>query len=189
MIVKPALAGALVLASLPPLEWPVTIYTQHPFIERMECGTATGTGFKLSNGLWVTANHVTSGRGCFVDGKPVTVIYSNRETDLAVFVVDDDRAGGIEVNCEGFRDRAWYFGEGHGRGDPNPQIVAVRYSALFTAFNNGPWGILEVNRFVPGMSGGPVLSQDGRAVGVVNAYGTVQKISFSMPLKDTPLCR
>lgn len=189
MIVKPVLAGALALAlSSHGIDFGPTTFVSHPYVEKLSCQRGSGTAFKISDGRWISVNHVTEIGGCLLDGKPITVTHADSYGDFSVFTVDDNRRGGIEVNCNGFNDRQWYFGVGHGMGYTIPQAKAVRYSILYTLFGSDRWGIFEANRFVPGMSGGPVLDQTGRVVGTVNAYGTTARISFSRPLSRTILC-
>jgi hypothetical protein len=189
MIVKACVAGVLSLALGHQIDFGPTTYVQHPYVEKLTCGRASGTAFKISDGRWVSVDHVTSVGGCLLDGKPITVTHADPEGDFSTFTVDDDRRGGIEVSCGGFTDRQWYFGIGHGSGFHVPQMKSVRYSVLFTLLAGGNWGILEANRFVPGMSGGVVLDQTGRAVGTVNAFGIYQRISFSRQLRDTIICQ
>lgn len=189
MLVKLAVAGALSLALLPPVEFPPTIYVEHPYVEKLSRNGGSGTGFKLKDGRWASVDHVTSIGGCRLDGKPITVLHADPNGDFSIFTVEDNRRGGLEINCQGFDDRTWYWGIGHGRGDPWPQMVSGRYSAFFTLIGSDRWAILEGNRYVPGMSGGPVLDQSGRVVGTVNAFGLAMRISFSRPLQDTILCQ
>jgi hypothetical protein len=190
MIVKPVLAGALALALSPlDIDFGPTIFVAHPFVEKLTCEGGSGTAFKIKDGRWISVNHVTGLGVCELDGKEITVTHADTYGDFSTFTVDDHRAGGIEVNCNGFRDGQWYFGIGNGRGYAVPQMKSVRYSLVFTLFGSDRWGILEANRFVPGMSGGVVLDQWGRAVGTVNAYGLIQRISFSRQLKDTIVCQ
>jgi hypothetical protein len=190
MIVKLALAGALALGllPLPDSEFPPTIFTHHPYVEKVSCDKASGTAFKIADGRWLTVAHVADNAGCRIDGKPITILEMDPDGDFAIIDVPDNRKGGIEVNCNGYSNYQWYWGMGHGRGYREPQIVAARYDAWLTWIGSKKWGIMQGNRFVPGMSGGPVLDQTGRVVGLVNAYGIYQRISFSRQLRDTSIC-
>ena len=188
MIVKSLLVGALSLATSPIIDFGPTTFVQHPYVEKLTCLRGSGTGFKISDGRWVSVDHVTRIGGCSMDGKPITVTHSDPEGDFSTFTVEDDRVGGIEVNCGGFQDGQWYHGIGHGKGYEVPQAKAVRYNAFFTFIGSTRWGIFEANRFVPGMSGGVVLDQTGRAVGTVNAFGILERISFSRSLQRTIVC-
>jgi hypothetical protein len=189
MIVKACIAGALALAVDFGIDFGPTTFVEHPYVEKVQCNEGSGTAFKIKDGRWLSVNHVTDNSGCTIDGKPVTVISADVEGDFSVIDFPDKRSGGIEVNCLGFRDGGWYYGMGHGKGLRTPQVKAVRYSAILTYFYSKKWGILQANRFVPGMSGGPVLDQTGRVVGTVNAYGIWERISFSRQLRDTSICR
>ena len=188
MIVKAVLAGVMSLALDFGIDFGPTTFVTHPYVERVQCNEGSGTAFKIKDGRWLSVNHVTENSGCTIDGKPITVLSTDTANDFSIIYVADNRKGGIEVNCEGFRDHEWYFGIGHGKGLITPQAKAVRYSALMTIFGSKKWGILQANRFVPGMSGGPVLDQTGRVVGTVNAYGIFERISFSRQLRDTEIC-
>ena len=178
-------------SAFPPDFWPVTIYTANPYVEKIECDEGSGTGFKLQDGRWVSAFHVAGKlHGCSIDGRPIHLTEGDEGSDYAIFDVPGDRRfGGLPVDCQGYRDQQWYFGVGHGRGDPWPQIVSVRYSAFYTFLAHNGWAILDVNRFVPGMSGGPVFDQWGRVAGIVNAFGVYTKLSMSLPLQETPICQ
>lgn len=191
MIAKLALAGALALGllPLPDSEFPPTIFTHHPYVEKVTCDSASGTAFKIHTGHWLTVAHVADNQDCRIDGKQITILELDEKNDFAIIDVPDDRPGGLQVNCNGYSNYRWYYGIGHGRGYREPQIVAVRYDSWLTWIGSRKWGILEAARFVPGMSGGPVLDHTGRVVGTVNAYGVFRRISFSRQLRDTTICK
>lgn len=189
MIVKACVVGVLSFALDLGIDFGPTTFVTHPYVEKVSCDRGSGTAFKISDGRWLTADHVSNIGGCRIDGKPITVTHADDVGDFSVISFDDKRSGGIEVNCSGFVDRVWYFGIGHGLGYHIPQVKAVRYSAFLTFIASDRWGVLEANRFVPGMSGEPVLDQTGRVVGTVNAYGVTHRIAFSRQLRDTIICR
>lgn len=194
MFVKSLLAGAMALV-LNPSEQALTghTFTHHPFVEKIKCAEGSGTGFKIADGRWVTVAHVATLSECKIDGLPITVRYIDGHGDFAVIDVPGDfRRGGIEVNCGGFHNGVYYWGLGHARGDPFPEIVPIRHSDYLTqvAGGNRGWAVFYGEMAViPGMSGGPVLDQTGRVVGTVNAYNPLWPISFSRPLSETVICQ
>jgi hypothetical protein len=162
----------------------------NPYIEKVSCDGGTGTGFKLADGRWVSANHVTELGGCEVDGLPIIVTGFDDRTDWSTFIVPgDNRRGGLTPDCSGYQDRTWYHGQGHARGLPIVTSTPVLFSSFMQGNSARDWATLIYNRFIPGMSGGAVLGSDGRVVGIVNAYNLFFPASASIALKDTPICQ
>jgi hypothetical protein len=193
MFVKACVAGAVALAfSSDPqaLGTTTALVAPNPYIEMIRCDQATGTGFKLADGTWVSANHVTENANCKVDGIPIIVTGHDERTDYSTFTVPGDRrVGGLTPDCSGFKDKGWYWGVGHARGLPTLTAVPVLYSRFMNeARHSRDWAILIYNRFIPGQSGGVVLNQQGEVTGIVNAFAIFFPASFSIALKDTPLC-
>lgn len=143
MMLKACLAGVLALTlnplqaepattlNFPPDFFPPTTYTFNPYVEKISCDDGSGTGFKLQSGVWASANHVAGAlHNCMIDNRPIKVTYADPEGDFALFdVPGDNRFGGLPINCQGFLDRAWYFGIGHGRGDPFPRSSPFAFPA------------------------------------------------------------
>lgn len=166
-------------------------FVQSAYIEKIDCEEGSGTGFKLADGRWVTARHVSKLTNCLVDGLPILVTYSDDWGDISTFVVPGDkRKGGYQVDCDGFLDRHWYSAQGHAEGLPVITAVNIMYAELAQwAGKDRGWSVLVYNRVIPGQSGGPILdSLSGKVVGVVNAFGIFFPISFSRELKRTVVC-
>lgn len=187
---KSLLAGALALA-LSPTSQAQTTYVANPYIEKINCDEGSGTGFKLSTGVWVSVAHVTTLSNCRVDGIPIFVTHSDPLGDFSTFIVPGDyRKGGIKPDCDGFQERQWYFGTGHAGGLPILTSIPVMFAQVL---NDVPhprgWKVLAYNRYIKGQSGGPALNVRGEATGTVNALGIDYRISFSRQLRDTIVCQ
>lgn len=190
MIGKLALASVLSLALTPQPQASTTLaFTSKPYIERIDCDTSRGTGFKLADGRWVSAHHVTKDTGCKVDGIPITVTRFDERQDWSVFTVPGDRRrGGLTPDCSGYKDRQWVHGTGHAKGLDIVTSVPVMFSHFMQGAHPRDWSVLVYNRFIPGQSGGPVLNQSGQPVGIVNAFTIFFPASLSLELKRTPIC-
>jgi hypothetical protein len=182
---------ALALAGVPTLatDAPDPMFVNYPEIEFVDCLRGSGTAWRNGVGSFVSVNHVTSHVGCKIDGEPVKVTHASSEMDYsslrtAIFGM------GLKINCEGFKDRTVYLAIGYAEGKPFQRAMFVQASDNLTKL--APWkgfhALFGKERYIPGMSGGPVLNEAGEVVGLVNGFNTVLPISYSQALKDTPLC-
>jgi hypothetical protein len=138
-----------------------------------ECGTAMGTAFHLGEGRYFTALHVV-----YECVPSASVVQYNSALDYAILVgpVIDKQ---LTVSCKPFIPGEFYLAVGYGYGYPE----AMRQPWIASPFNSGPYHSF-VGEAIPGMSGGPVLDEEGRVHGVVNMRWPAR----SLPLKATPLC-
>jgi hypothetical protein len=192
MLLKPALAGVMMLVSLPggltKADFGPDTFISNPYVAQVFCDTARGTAFKISTGQWISVHHVSVNGGCRINGFPIHVVHNDPSGDFSVIDFGDRSPGGLEIDCGGFQKGRWYYGLGHGWGLHMAQSKAVQHTShpwlLEPHFNR-----LDANRFVPGMSGGPVIDDQNRVVGTVNAYAVFQRASYSRALKDSAICQ
>jgi hypothetical protein len=156
----------------------------YPQVARVQCAGGSGTAFKTERG-WVSAAHVTSLFGCEIGGVPVG---ATAEGKLDFSRLDyADKTRGFKINCEGFKPGTYVFAIGYGGG--YTWQTMTRHLATFKDTDDGLRFLLGSPTVIPGMSGGPILNEQGEVVGMVNMYAKLFPVSFSRALKDTSLCR
>lgn len=181
------LAGALLFAQPQLVEFPMP----SPYVKQVRCIGSLGTAFKISANKYLSVTHVTARPGCTIDGKAVYITYSDPHGDFSIISLYDPEPGGLPISCDGYKPGKAYLSVGFARGAPESVGVMLRAYDI----PNAPslirgWQIFGgVETVIPGMSGGPILGEDGRVVGVVNAYNGDFGLSWSRALKDTALCR
>jgi hypothetical protein len=187
MIGESLLAGAMALAQPQLVEFPLT----SPYVKQVHCIGARGSAFKVGPHKYLSVNHVTARAGCTIEGKPIYVTYSDPNGDFSIISLYDPEPGGIPIDCDGYKAGRVYLSVGFARGAPESVVIPLRAYG----FHNAPsadrgWQIFGgVETVIPGMSGGPIMSQEGRVVGMVNAYNGEHGFSWSRPLSETVLCR
>lgn len=142
-------------------------------VGRFVCNGGVGTAFHIGEGRYVTAAHVVE--GCEASAPN---LYINHLLDFATFT-GPVLPVKIEVSCSGYRVGDMYVGVGYPQGgtyQAREPVVAVNYK---------PEGWQSfIGKFIPGMSGGPVINERGKVVGIVN----MQWPARSQSLKNTYLC-
>ena len=180
-------AGAISLAQPQLAE---AFYT-HYHVKQVFCDTARGTAVRLERGRFATVSHVTSNKGCKIEGQPVKVEYDDPFTDFAIVTIPNDPGwGGVELNCAGFQEGYWYYAVGFARGIPASVVISIRNGGPFVFHTYlRSWSIFKgIEYIIPGMSGGMAMDFYGRMTGMNNAYNDEQGLSWSLPISETILC-
>ena len=144
----------------------------------VDCIATTGSAFKVGPNSYATAAHVVDSPACMVAGEPIKVTHFDRERDYATFIGPSSPAV-LRVSCEGFRGARLYIARGFPQGAFN--IYAPWQSLGITL---GGWAVFS-GEAIPGMSGGPVMDDQGRAVGVVSKRWPPR----AMALRSTGYCK
>lgn len=163
-----------------------------------QCGqNQTGTGFVVSPGRVVTNAHVVAGvtmpmvQTQTQGALPARVVYFDPIADLAVLAVDSLDAAPLPSagTLPGNTDAAF---AGYPLGGPlqvRPATVLSSGPMLVPDITGGEKSALDVYQLAgnvqSGNSGGPLLDQDGRIVGVVFAKATsTDNIGFALTMEE-----
>jgi hypothetical protein len=188
-----ALAAApFLLSNAPPIDFaPVPMFTHVRQAKQLFCGRSRGTGFYVRTNALASAHHVTQGDNCATDIEPVAVKFGSEKLDYSTSYVATADPDPMEIDCGGFVEGRQYIAVGYAHGAMLQRAVVVSHSASVLPGLN--WEdfttMVGTERFIPGMSGGPVIDAvSGKAVGLVKGYNTFPGVSYARALADTPLC-
>ena len=93
----------------------------------------------------------------------------------------------LKVDCGGFVRGRKYVAIGYARGIDTPTLVEMVGTG---ASQDGQAILAGMLTVIPGQSGGPIIDEEtGKVVGLVNAENFEEGLSFSVQLKDTPICK
>lgn len=181
------------------------VFINFSLVRRLYCGTpglknwGRGTAVVISENTLMTAAHVVVGTTCFDEatGARVSTFYRDDLHDIAFASIE----GGtytrwFKLSCEGYRGGREYSAIGYQFGR---DLVETRLTATFaftsdTSTTNQDDGqvraphlrLLEGDIY-KGMSGGPIVDEDGVVVGL-NTATDHNGVGFSRELRDTILC-
>jgi len=155
------------------------------------CGTAVGSGFVIEGGHIVTNRHVIDGaRRIQVetwDGHPLRIGAARVGVDTDLGIIDLPRATARRFEALPLADEPLLMGArlsalGYAHAGPvrttHGQFLQRVPGRRFLE----PGVVLQMAASVqPGNSGGPLLDQDARVVGVVFAYETATLLSLAVP--------
>jgi serine protease Do len=167
-------------------------------VDKIPAGmTARGTSFPLGNGLWLTARHVAN-EECgqvilIIDGKnvPARIKFLDREADLAVLQAPTGSARPLPIATtavtEGQDAFAFGFPSGSLGAAQGELIGLARIKLDGLLAGTAPvlvWG--EVRRYpnalgsLAGISGGPMLDESGKVVGIIVAASVRRGRDFTV---------
>jgi hypothetical protein len=145
-----------------------------------------GSAFRVGNGLLLSVNHVTSSGQCLIDGKAIDIKYKAPKADFSM--LKGSEGPFLKVDCGGFVKGRKYLAIGYGRGRNEISVIELAGTGQYD--DNGEAVLSGLLAVIPGMSGGPIISEDtGEVVGTVNAENFEEGLSWSVEIKQTPVCR
>ncbi|MDO5754275.1 MarP family serine protease [Arthrobacter sp.] len=163
-----------------------------------QCGqNQTGTGFVVSPGRVLTNAHVVAGVSMPVvqtqtqGALPARVVYFNPVHDLAILAVDSLEAAPLPIAGTVPGNTATAFA-GYPLGGPlqvRPATVLSSGPLLVPDITGSAKAVLDVYQLAgnvqSGNSGGPLLDQDGRIVGVIFAKATTDaNVGFALTMEE-----
>lgn len=146
-----------------------------------------GAGFAVDRpGLIATARHVIGDARDFVvelpDGKTAKVLEvyaSSNQLDLAIIRIDNETLPPLPISVEAVSKDRRLIALGHPRGQ-RYAMASGTYSGIYEL--EGVKMLELAMPIEPGNSGGPVLTADGRIVGLVTMKSTVKNgVGYAMP--------
>jgi hypothetical protein len=190
MIVK-ALVGAALLAAPASVAPAVPLLDQQ--IPKVVCpvyagpvllGWSMGSAFRIGK-LLLSVKHVTDYPDCYINGKKITVAYTDPKLDFSI--IADSEGPFLKVDCGGFKAGRRYEAWGHARGLDVLTMVELQGTGQMV---NGYAILKGISVVIPGQSGGSIIdAETGKAVGMVNAYDMAHGLSYSIPLSETTICQ
>lgn len=164
-----------------------------PFIR---CNNFVGTAEIIDIDRVMTAAHVVgSSTTCMIGETVATVIENNPALDYAILSVATSEINQkLPYSCAGFRPGQTYYaiGYAHGRDFAMTRLIATaRYEDGADHQTGTPFYHTRVldGEVFQGMSGGPIVNQDGVMVGITSAMSIgVRQSALSRELKDTSIC-
>ncbi len=165
-----------------------------PYSERTDAYNSIGTAFALGSNRYVTAAHVINGSPNSQFGPPVLrrsdgtifeidqILKYSMHQDFVVFSLKNDPAPpGFAINeSPQLDDVVLTVGNALGQG------IVIRdglYTSLTPEDQDGRWKWIRFSAAAsPGNSGGPLLDESGRVIGVVLAKSPNENLNYSLPI-------
>jgi len=167
-----------------------------PFQERNDKYYSIGTAFAIGNGRYVTASHVLMTGANSLWGPPALrdnggkvyaidkVVKFSMHQDFVVFTLaEQPGSDALEIDTGAAPGQTVYsVGNAYGTG------VVLRdglYTSDTPEQQDGRWKWMRFSAAAsPGNSGGPLLNQDGKVIGVVMAKSPNENLNYALPIGE-----
>ena len=151
-----------------------------------------GTGTRIDATHVLTAAHVAAIGNCRINGEPLKLTFKSVKLDVAVFQTLP-HPGAWPIHCEALHFGEEYIATGYALGNPlyREKVLGTVHrsttAALDPSFGDTAM-FVGPEKFVHGMSGGPIVNSHGQLVGVIIGFEDRSNVSLGRMLADTPLC-
>lgn len=140
-----------------------------------------GSCWAVAPGLFATAAHVPEGENALtINGCHADLIYFDKVNDIAILRCRAVNAPALALNTQpvvGIRARARGYTNGGGRPvQTSGSVSCVAWTDGFVGYDGG---------IQPGMSGSPVLDDEGRVLGIVSSVYSWHELSPWSPPNPT----
>lgn len=167
-------------------------------VPKILCSKAVGSGIRTANRQVITADHVIRDGGCsvMVEGQPrpsLRVTKSDAELDFAELnTIDRLNNRTLQMDCGGIQTGETYWLAGY----PSGGSLEINEAQATAEYVHGKTSTVTVKalrvmngRARQGMSGGPVITREGKVVAIINATDANNRtVSFVRELKHTWMC-
>lgn len=145
----------------------------------VDCGVSVASAVKVGEDKYITAAHVVDHLPCYVNGVKIQDVEAFPESDFATFRGPKSEIK-AKTSCRKFVAGEEYLALGYANGapwlTPEPWIASKFQFGDQQAFSG---------EAIPGMSGGAVIDDNGKVLGIINQRWPARSLS----LRDTNICR
>jgi hypothetical protein len=157
----------------------------------ISCAMGFGSGVVIAPNTVISAAHVFQNDTCIIDNRSATIVYQDADSDVVILTTDPDRPfqRQMTVSCAPITTNETYRLIGS-RARSTVRAIDTRYDVRVapTQITYNLRGADPSRTPEPGMSGGAVVDEQDRLVGIISATTADGKVGI-IELATTPMCQ